>query len=1693
MRNFFTLLLVLAGFNLAAQTYNNEWIDYNKTYQKFMIGRTAMYRIPQAALAAAGLDNTPVENFQLWREGVQVYFNASVNAGILPANGYLEFYGEKLDGKADKQLYLDPNSQLSDKTSLMGDSVAYFLTSGNTPNPYQMKPAVNNAATSALAVEPYLMYTFRQAFTNKFNPGRANVLPEYVYLSSYDMGEFRSSLDITPSVPRGVSIPNLFPATAGGPASSTITLGAAGNAPNERTIKTFVNNQLVSQQVMNYFKDLKTSASFPTSYLDGASIPVRWENGSAIATDRYVVGFIEINYPRQFNFNNQNNFEFEWPAKGSPSLIEVTGFNNGGATPVLIDLDRGLRYTAHVVSGKFRFELPASNTNTRYVMASTAPSAYDNINTLTRRDFVNYVAGNPNGDYILVSNAILYAGTNGNNPVEDYKAYRESAAGGGFKVINAEISQLVDQFAFGIRKHPLSIRNFLEYARTHLSAPPKYVFLIGKGIQYNEYVPMGPTQNPDRLNLIPTWGHPGSDNLLAAGFSGKPVMQIPIGRLSVVYPKEIEDYLNKIKEYDDTQKNSPNTLAGREWMKNVVHVTGSSEPHLGAVLCNYMSAYRDIIKDTLFGAKVTTFCKVSTNSVEQLTSDKLVELFNEGISLLTYFGHSSSTTLEFNIDDPYSYNNQGKYPVFCVNGCNAGGFFSNSPGRFVTFETLTEKFVLAKNRGAIGFIASTHLGIVSYLNLYLDHFYSEIAKKDYGKSLGQILSDGLKDLYEVSGPDDYYARMHAEQITLHGDPAIFLNGQAKPDYVMEESGIKVSPTFISVAETSFKLKVRMVNIGRAVDDSITVEVKRQFPDNTYATIYKEKIRGIMWSDSLSFDIPIVATRDKGRNKIFVTLDTENVTSEISESNNTAFREFVIFDEEARPVYPYNLSIVNDAATKYYASTANPFSTMRDYVMEIDTTLQFNSSAKITATTSSTGGMLEFSPVVPYKDSTVYYWRVATVPPPGETHYQWNNSSFTYMAGPNTGFGQDHYFQHLQTALEKITLDNDRKWRLTDTKQILRIQTGVYPNAGPGAGDYAIYVNDAPTMVSACVGNSIIFNVVDPKTFTPWLNVASDGSNLNRFGSGNANTASCGAGRQYNFEFSYTTRASRKLAMDFLDQLPNGVWVFARSVDALAPGWFPSTWRGDTIAFGSGKSLYHKMQEFGFWQQDTMNVLGSWAGIFKKNDPSFSPIWAVSTTGIRGQLKVHAQLPSPDSVGYLNSPVFGPAKQWDKVMWRGAPGNNPSHVKVSVDVIGVNNTGTETLLYTLDNTQQDFDVSSVDPKVYPFMRMRMRNADSVTFVPYQLRYWNVLYSPVPEGMLAPNLSFTGAKDTLEIGDIYHFAVPFKNISKVKFEDSVAVKLNVTNRNNVTKTIFVPKQKDIQPNDTALVRVSIDTKDFPGENIVYLDMNPDNAQPEQYHFNNFLFRNVYVKPDYTNPLLDVTFDGVRIINRDIVSAKPHIQIKLKDEAKFMLLNDTTIGSVTVRYPDNTIREYHFDNDTLRFTPATSGANNTATIDFTPAFTSTNSSEGDEYELVIKAKDKSGNRAGTLEYRIAFRVITKSMISNLLNYPNPFSTSTAFVFTLTGSEIPTNIKIQILTITGKIVREITKDELGPIHIGRNITEFKWNGTDQYGQKLGNGVYLYRVVTTMNGKAMEKYRAEGDKTDRFFTNGYGKMYLMR
>ncbi|MDF2189771.1 C25 family cysteine peptidase [Paraflavitalea sp. CAU 1676] len=1684
MKRFFTLLLMMAALQGLAQSYNNEWINFNQTYYKFKVANEGLMQIPKATLDAAGLGSTPVQNFELWRNGVKVPFYSPTSSGTLPANGYLEFYAFPNDGKPDFPMYYDPAYQHNDHYNLITDTAVYFLSVNSDQSGFRYQDVVNNVSGPLPPLEPYFQYTYGSYYKNKQNQGFAADLKEYLYSSSYDKGEYWSSPDIRPATDLVTPVSGLkvYP---GGP-DATIRFGVSGNALNPRNVRLTVNGSVVKDVVMDYFNDLHTSATLSNSSIQAASFDVRFANASAVATDRMVVSYFEITYPREFKFGNAKNFRFKLPAKAAGYYLSIKEFDYGSTPPVLYDMANKDRFVADITTspGNILFALPGTASARDLVLVNAEGGNLRYPTGLTAKTFTDYLKDPNKGDFLIITHPSLFVGSAGNNPVNDYKAYRESTEGGKYKVLIADIDELVDQFAFGIKKHPLSVRNFIRYQRDKFARPLKYAFLIGRGMTYVDYQRNQTDPVSDKLNIVPTFGYPASDNLLSAATPASTVPVTPIGRLSVVHGKEIEDYLVKVKEYENTQQNAPNTIAGRAWMKNVVQVTGTNEAYLGTVLCNYMNIYKQIAEDTSYGGKVYTFCKSLSNTTDQFASDQIAKLFNEGIGFLNYFGHSSATTLEFNLDKPESYNNQGKYPVFFVNGCNAGNFFTYYPQRLTSNETLSEKFVLAKQRGSIAFVASTHFGIVNYLNLFLTKLYQNISGQDFNKSLGETTRDAFQKMRDAS-PTDYFSRLHAEQITINGDPSLRISAQGKPDYVVEESLIKVNPAFISIAETHFQVKAGFMNLGSSTHDSIVVQVKQQYPNGTSAVVYREKIKGIRYSDSVTINIPIVATRDKGKHTLIVSVDDESAVDEIAESNNTATKEINIFEDEARPAFPYNLSIIKEPTQKLYATTANPFSVMKDYVLEIDTTEDFNSIEKKSKVISSPGGVIEYDPQLTYKDSTVYYWRISPVPSNGG-NYQWFNQSFTYLKNVE-GYNQSHYFQHEKSSSERMYLDNDsHQWKYGLRKNKVHVKNCIFAGSCNTENELIMSVNEVDLIASACVGNSLIFHIFDSVTFKPWKNVDANGNNLYRFGSGSAN---CAKNRWYNFEFPYMTAASRKLMMDFMDSIPNGSFVVVKSMFHNNPNSYAQTWKNDTLLYGSNKSLYHKLLEAGFIGVDSVYKSVPWAFVYKKGDASYVPKWDVGKD-FESRVSLGADFYTPDTVGYISSPTFGPAANWQKVEWKGKSLEQPSTDNPTVDVIGISKTFVETKLFTLGSNDQQFDISSVNARDYPYMRLRMRNADSIRLTPFQLDYWRVFYKPLPEGAMAANM-FLQVKDSMEIGDQFKFGIAFKNFSRYDF-DSVNIKVIITDNQNVPHTIHYAKQKKLLSGDTLQIILDIPTKDYIGNNTLYVEVNPDTDQLEQYHFNNFLYRNFYVKPDNTNPFLDVTFDGVHILNRDIVSAKPHIQIRLKDEAKHLLLNDTSLLSLEVKYPNGTPRTYTIDNDTLKFTPATSGNDNSAVLDFTPAFTNQSNPDGDEYELVVKGKDKSGNKAGS-EYRVMFKVINKPMISNLLNYPNPFSTSTAFVFTITGSELPQNLKIQILTVTGKIVREITIGELGPLRIGRNITDFKWDGTDQFGQKLANGVYLYRVVTSLNGKSLEKYKTTSDNTDKFFTNGYGKMYLMR
>jgi hypothetical protein len=303
-------------------------------------------------------------------------------------------------------------------------------------------------------------------------------------------------------------------------------------------------------------------------------------------------------------------------------------------------------------------------------------------------------------------------------------------------------------------------------------------------------------------------------------------------------------------------------------MKQVVHVAGADDPSLANLLTYYLGQYEAKIVDTNFCATVTTFSKQSGSATSNATQADMARLFENGIGLLTYFGHSAASGLAFNLNNPDDYNNAGKYPVFLVNGCSAGNFFDYDVNRFINISAIAERFVFAKNKGSIAMVATTHFGLTSYLDFYSTGFYSSLSNADDRKSIGQNMVAALANLKAKTGNfNDYFGTTHGEQFILHGDPAIKIYSHPKPDFVVEDQQVSVTPSFISVADNSFNLKAYLYNIGKGTGDSVRVSVKRQLPNGTITEIFNKNIVSIRYKDSINLTIPIDPLTDKGNNNI----------------------------------------------------------------------------------------------------------------------------------------------------------------------------------------------------------------------------------------------------------------------------------------------------------------------------------------------------------------------------------------------------------------------------------------------------------------------------------------------------------------------------------------------------------------------------------------------------------------------------------------------------------------------------------------------------------------------------------------------------------------------------------------------------------------------------------------------------------
>lgn len=114
-----------------------------------------------------------------------------------------------------------------------------------------------------------------------------------------------------------------------------------------------------------------------------------------------------------------------------------------------------------------------------------------------------------------------------------------------------------------------------------------------------------------------------------------------------------------------------------------------------------------------------------------------------------------------------------------------------------------------------------------------------------------------------------------------------------------------------------------------------------------------------------------------------------------------------------------------------------------------------------------------------------------------------------------------------------------------------------------------------------------------------------------------------------------------------------------------------------------------------------------------------------------------------------------------------------------------------------------------------------------------------------------------------------------------------------------------------------------------------------------------------------------------------------------------------------------------------------------------------ESGRHSITVKAWDVLNNSS---EARSEFIVITDgdNVLEHVLNYPNPFTTSTNFQFEHDLASTELDILVSIYTITGKVIKSI---EATKYSSGFRIDDIHWDGTDDFGSDIGKGVYLYKI----------------------------------
>jgi hypothetical protein len=212
------------------------------------------------------------------------------------------------------------------------------------------------------------------------------------------------------------------------------------------------------------------------------------------------------------------------------------------------------------------------------------------------------------------------------------------------------------------------------------------------------------------------------------------------------------------------------------------------------------------------------------------------------------------------------------------------------------------------------------------------------------------------------------------------------------------------------------------------------------------------------------------------------------------------------------------------------------------------------------------------------------------------------------------------------------------------------------------------------------------------------------------------------------------------------------------------------------------------------------------------------------------------------------------------------------------------------------------------------------------------------------------------------------------------------------------------------------------------------------------------------DNVGPTVNLFLNNLNFVNGGLTNENPMLLAKIFDENGINTVGNGIGHNLEVRIDNNpepiNLNEYYeADLDSYK-----SGKVSFPLSGLTPG----------NHILKLKVWDVYNN---STDSELEFTVVEEQeiAINNLLNYPNPFTTSTEFSFETNQICDYLDIQIQVFSITGKLIKTISERSS---QNGYRVTGINWDGRDEYGDRLAIGTYIYKLsIHNERGEKVEKY----------------------